>query len=392
MDVVSYGGYTIRRHGEKWRFHVRIDGRRLRPSFETVDQAKDAIDDLVASRGGDPSANWVAELGTGHLTIIELCETWFAWKTSSDCDEPIRPRTIRDYRRCLEKYIGPLIGTADAASIATADLKRDFFRLCSSRTGARFSRTVLQQAFRWAIEERLIARRDNPCVDIRLARRDGTDGRNRKGSSIRAVTDDEIPTPGEIQKMLMWSIETGRPDWWLWVYVASTLGLRPSEVCALRAEDFDRGRLIVRIDRSTPDRSAPDDWHMKTETSRRILKVGPDFFQTVAEHLPQEGWLFEARARGGGRPQRTHTATPCWPNDAPNREMRRMRRDLGLSERYHPYSLRHFVATRLILQGKDEIQVAKFLGTSVEMLQKVYANHLDHQAQRDIGEAVTHLF
>jgi integrase len=69
-----------------------------------------------------------------------------------------------------------------------------------------------------------------------------------------------------------------------------------------------------------------------------------------------------------------------------------MRRALGLPERYTPYSLRHFVATRLILQGKEEIQVAKFLGTSVDMLQKVYANHLDHAAQRDIGEAVTNLF
>ena len=131
---------------------------------------------------------------------------------------------------------------------------------------------------------------------------------------------------------------------------------------------------------------------MKTETSRRTLKVGPDFFDTVRGHVPDEGWLFPARARGGGLPQRTHTATPCWPGDAPNREMRQMRRALGLSELYKSYSLRHFVATRLILQGKSEIQVAKFLGTSVQMLQKVYANHLDFDAQRDIGEAVTNLF
>jgi integrase len=131
---------------------------------------------------------------------------------------------------------------------------------------------------------------------------------------------------------------------------------------------------------------------MKTETSRRTLKVGPDFFASISGHLPDEGWLFPARARGGGLPQRTHTATPCWPGDAPNREMRNMRRALGLSELYVPYSLRHFVATRLILQGQPEIQVAKFLGTSVEMLQKVYANHLDFGAQKEIGEAVTNLF
>ncbi len=69
-----------------------------------------------------------------------------------------------------------------------------------------------------------------------------------------------------------------------------------------------------------------------------------------------------------------------------------MRRALGLSELYRPYSLRHFVATRLILQEKEEIQVAKFLGTSVDMLQKIYANHRDHEAQCEIGEAVTNLF
>ncbi len=276
--------------------------------------------------------------------------------------------------------------------MSTADLKRELFRVCSSRTGARFSRTILQQAFRWGIELGIVSRRDNPCVDVRLARRDGADGRNRKSTSIKAVRDDEIPTPGEIQKMLIRALETDRKAWWVWVYIGATLGLRPSEVCALRREDFVLGRGLVRVERSVPDRSDPADWHMKTETSRRTHKVGQEFFDTLAGHLPERGWLFDARARGGGRPQRTHTATPCWPADAPNREMRSMRRALGMSELYRPYSLRHFVATRLILQGKEEIQVAKFLGTSVDMLQKVYANHLDQLAQRDIGEAVTNLF
>lgn len=89
--------------------------------------------------------------------------------------------------------------------------------------------------------------------------------------------------------------------------------------------------------------------------------MGPEFFDAITEHLPPSEWLFEARA-------------------------------LGFPEIYHPYSLRHFVATRLILDGLDEIQVAKFLGTSVEMLQKVYANHIDRDAQRQIGLAVTRLF
>lgn len=397
MGKVPYGEFVIAQHGKRWRFQARVNGQKVRPSFPTLDEAKAAIDQLVLSRGGDPGPAWVAELGSEHLTVRELVERWLAWKTDPGCDEPIRPRTVRDYRRCIDVHIGPLIGNADAATISSADLKREFFRVCSSRTAARFSRTILQQAFRWAIEERVLGRTDNPCVDVRLGRLAAGDGRIRKASSVRAVTDAEIPNPGEIQKMLVWSLETGRRAWWLWVYIAATAGLRPSEVCALRTEDFDPQNQRLIICRSAPDRSDPGDWHPKTGTSIRTLALGAEFFDTVVPHLPPPGsededWLFPARSRGGGRPQRTHTATPCWPNDAPNREMRRMRRQLGLSESYRPYSLRHFVATRLILQGQEEIQVARFLGTSVEMLQKVYANHLDRDAQRQIGEAVTRMF
>jgi integrase len=396
LTQVRYRGYVIKPHGRGWRWEARFDGRRVRRTFDTEDEARAALDVFLEAREASRPLRTadlaIEDLGKGHMTVRDLCEAWFAWKTGPETDEPIRPRTRRDYRRVLDRFILPLIGPRDAASITTADLKREFFRECSSRTGARYSRTVLQQAFRWGIEERIIARRDNPCLDVRMARRDATDGRNRKQSSVRAVTDDQIPTPGEVQKMLIWAIETDRRVWWLWVYIAATLGLRPSEVCALQAEDFHAGRRLVTVSRSVPDRADPGDWHMKTATSARALKVGREFFDTVDAHLPDGSWLFDARARGGGRPQRTHTATPCWPADAPNREFRRMRRSLGLSERYTPYSLRHFVATRLILQGKAEIQVAKFLGTSVDMLRQVYANHLDDGAQREIGEAVTNLF
>ena len=390
MGPVQYRGFTIHPHGRRWRVQVRP--RAI--VRDTIEAAKEALDALIADRNYESvvARADVARAVPGPLTVGELCDAWFTWKTSPDCDEPIRPRTKRDYRRAIDFHIKPLIGDRDAATISTVDLKRDFVRVCTSKTFLRFSRTVLKQTFRWALEDRLVARPDNPCNELRIARRSVADGRDRKLASVKAVTDDQIPSPDEIQKMLMWAVETGRPEWWLFVYIQATLGLRPSEVCALRVEDFDFDRHVVRIERAAPARADPTDWAPKTETSRRDIKVGPHFFDAIAERLPSEGWLFDARARGGGRPQRTHTATPCWPPDAPNREMRKMRRALGLSERYTPYSLRHFVATRLIVQGKEEIQVAKFLGTSVEMLQKVYANHLDHAAQRDIGIAVTELF
>lgn len=395
METAYHRGYAIKRHGRLWRFQIRVSGEKRRPSFSSLEEAKAALDAILESREGlgDELRRWGDRVGPGHMSLASLCERWFRWKTGPESDEPIRARTRRDYRRCIDKYIVPLIGPLDAATVTTKDLKARFFRTCPSKTGARFSRTVLQQAFRWGIEEGLLSRRDNPLADLRLGRREAGDGRQRSVLSVRAVSDDEIPTAEEIQKMLAWCLESGRTLWWLWVYLTARLGLRPSETSALRSEDLDPVRRTVHIRRSAPDRSDPADWHLKTATSERSLVIeDPKFWEEVLPRLPSDGWVFEARARGGGRPQRTHTATPCWAPDAPNREFRTMRRALGLSERYKPYSLRHFVATRLILEGKDEIQVARFLGTSAEMVEQVYANHLQRDAQRDIGRAVMDLF
>jgi integrase len=392
----EYRGYTIRPHGRRWRVQLRIEGRNRSVVRDTPEELKRALDavleDVQAYRSAARASADVATVGAGHMTISDLVEAWFAWKTGPDTDEPIRGRTRRDYRRAIDRHIVPEVGSRDAALVTGKEIKNDLLRPASSRTGARFARTVLNQAFRWAIEEELIARVDNPCEGIGVLKREHGDGRARKGDYIPAVADEDIPSIEEIEKMLEWCIETGRRSWWLWVYLTAKLGLRPSETCALQREDFDLKRGLVHIRRSTPSRFDTGDWHLKTPTSRRTLPIGKRFVSQIGPFLPESGWLFPARARGGGLPQRTHTATPCWPNDAPNREFRRMRRELGLSEAYHPYSLRHFAATTVILRGKTEIQVAKYLGTSVEMLQKTYANHLKRDAQRDIGDTLSELF
>lgn len=396
MNRVQHRGYTLTKHGARWRWEARAAGRKIKRSFPTLEQATSALDAFLESRALDnrreSTAAHIAALGTGHITIAELCARWFAWKTGPRSDEPIGAATRHDYRYVIDHYIGTLIGSLDAATVSTNDLRREFFRVCPSRTKARFSRTVLKQAFRWAIEERIVGRRDNPVVDIRLPRREAHDGRNRRMDSVRTVTDEEIPKPGEVEQMLAWAAETGRSLWWLWVYITATLGLRPSETCALRREDFDAKAGVVRIRRSVPHPSDETARHPKTETSLRDLEVDADFFARVLPHLPSEGWVFDYAATPGRKPGRRTSTIPCWPAYVPCREMQKMRHALRLPDVFTPYCLRHFVATRLILAGRREIQVAKWLGTSVEMLQKVYAFHLDRDAQRTIGRTVTKLF
>lgn len=392
MDRVRHRGHTIARHGKRWRAVVRIDGRRQIIARDTPSEVAERLDRFLERRDIDRrSARRAADVhafGPGHVTVRELCDQWYEWKTAPDSVEPIRAATRHDYRYAIDKYITLLIGDRDAASITTNELKKDFFRVCSSRTKARFARTVLRQAFRWAIEEELVARRDNPVADILIVRRENYDGRNRKVLNLRAVTDDEIPMSDEIQKMLAWALERRIDrwlrDWWLWVYIDARLGLRPSECTALRSEDLDGSACIVRVRRAVPDPRDPGDWYLKTETSMRDLEVDERFFEDVEPFLPGSGWLFPS----------THPRAriPTWGAWTPARKFARMREALDLPRAYRPYSLRHFVATRLILAGEEDIQVAKFLGTSVEMLRKTYANHLDRDAQRKIGSTIMEIF
>lgn len=279
MSSVEHRGYAIRPHGNRWRSMVRAGGRRHVIARDTPQEVAKALDELLqyreARRVATRHATEVRRFGPGHLTVQELCDRWYAWKTGPHSDEPIRAATRHDYRYAIDGYVAPLIGLRDAASITTNELKKDFFRVCSSRTKARFARTVLRQAFRWGIEEGIVDRRDNPVADIVISRREHYDGRNRKAMSIRAVTDDEVPLPEEVQKMLAWALEVRADrwlrDWWLWVYVDARLGLRPSECTALRIEDLDPPAGLVRIRRAVPDRHDTSDWYLKTETSVRDL-------------------------------------------------------------------------------------------------------------------------
>lgn len=377
-SAVDHRGSRISRHGRRWRFKWGGTWR----SFPTLDLAKRAVATLVearsAQRAQDAQIEYFHGIGLGHVSVAELCNNWLSWKLSAtNTDEPIRPRTAKDYRRCIDSYITPLIGSRDAASITTSAIKAELIRPCSSRWGARESRSVLRQAFRWAIEEGTVARRDNPAVDIKITRRNAVDGRTRNRDNIRAVTDDEIPSGTEIEKMLAWCLETGHAAWWRWIFVTTWLGTRPSETSALQRSDLRPTLAVVHVRRAVPTWGS-DDWMLKTEDSIRTLPVAPEFFAELLPGLPDGDWLFP----GSGR---VHRNRPCWGETHPAHMIRVVRRKLGLSETYHPYSLRHYRATQLILAGKTELQVAKFLGTSVEMLQKVYANHLNRDAQRDIG-------
>ncbi|MGH7858919.1 MAG: hypothetical protein ACREQY_16460, partial [Candidatus Binatia bacterium] len=54
-------------------------------------------------------------------------------------------------------------------------------------------------------------------------------------------------------------------------------------------------------------------------------------------------------------------------------------------------SLRHFVATQLLIEGQPINQVAEFLGHTPQMTLMLYGRHLDREAMTRVGRAATTL-
>jgi len=122
---------------------------------------------------------------------------------------------------------------------------------------------------------------------------------------------------------------------------AYALGLRVSELVALRLGDIDaaRGLVVVRHGKGAKDRLVP--------LSARLLAELRDYWQ---DRRPRP-WLFP-----GGRRGRHLTAAGV------QRAVQRAAVRAGLTKRVSPHTLRHSYATHLLEAGCDLLVIQRLLG------------------------------
>jgi integrase/recombinase XerD len=122
---------------------------------------------------------------------------------------------------------------------------------------------------------------------------------------------------------------------------AYALGLRVSELVALRLEDIDaaRGLVVVRQGKGAKDRLVP--------LSARLLAE----LRVYWHHSRPRPWLFPGGRRG------THLTTA-----GVQRVVRRVARRAGLGKPISPHTLRHSYATHLLEAGCDLLTIQHLLG------------------------------
>lgn len=180
----------------------------------------------------------------------------------------------------------------------------------------------------------------------------------------------DIPTVEDVQALIRTARGTGvgrapNPTLAAMIQVAAETGLRAGELCGLRVRNVNFLRGEIHVVEQISQRSG-DFAPLKTESSRRVVPIGPGTVQVIEEQLrrvpraPGET-VFCTRE---GRPLSSSSLSA---------QFRRLSRRAGVDTTFH--ALRHFYASSLIASGASVVMVQRALGhASASMTLNVYSH------------------
>ena len=180
-------------------------------------------------------------------------------------DPNIERVTSTTYRRQLDLHIFPVIGHLNIEDVSVSDVQTLFNRLGedASQETKNKVKTVLNQIFKMAVEDRLIGFNPLQSTTLKL-----------KGHSSASV---EPYSVAEMRYFVNRLRDIEKEEDRAWLALSVSLPLRPEEVLGLRWENIEGNVLHVRNTVTHPARNnAEFKEYTKTNASRRDLVI-PDW-------------------------------------------------------------------------------------------------------------------
>jgi integrase len=302
---------------------------------------------------------------TNRTTVAEYFRQWSAARV-------IRPNTLKVHASILRNHIEPLpIGSRPLVRVRPSEVQA----WARSRADALSPGTlkiytgILRSVFATAVLDGVIARNPvQPSARLSLPREDKP----------------KI-TPLTVAQVQAWAAKA-EPRMRAMILTQAGLGLRISELLALRVQDVDFMHRVARIGEQLDSngRRAP----LKTANSRRTVPLPSVTSLVLSEHIRlfppgPDGLIFTPGPRkavrsdgvrnGGGRP-RVVVQAGTWDARRITLPYRAAASSAGLPSGTTSHDLRHHYASVLLDAGESVAAVAERLGNTPQMVLSTYGH------------------
>ena len=289
-------------------------------------------------------------------TPTSKLDDYLDWWLHAAVDHRLRPKTARDYRTLLGRYVRPELGQRRIDQLRPLDLQALLAGMTSRRLSprtVRYTHAVLRSALDQARRWKLLS--ENPAAEMPLPRAERQEF--------------QVLTPEQAQRFVSTCRED--PEGLIFLIALGT-GLRPSEYLALRAGDFDAQRNTLTITRTLE--RAGGKWRYaetKRTRGRRTVTLPTEVAVLLCERisaacLDAKGLIFRAKNRG-----------PIHERNLVQRLFKPLLSRAGLPN-IRLYDLRHTFATLALREGVPARVVSEQLGhASVAFTLDVYGHVLD---------------
>lgn len=333
---------------EAWVFSRR-DEKKIRRTFPREAEAK----------------SWRADakraLDRGTLRAprpTTLRQAWEAWIAGAEAGtirnrsgDPFKPSALRAYRSAMKNRVLPALGSVRLADLhrpAIQDLADTLVAEGLSPSSVQTTLLPLRAIFRCAISRGELA--INPCTDLQLP---AVRGRRERFAS-----------PDEATALIAATPEGDRTIWATAMYA----GLRLGELRALRVEDVDFARGVIRVERGWDP--VKGEIKLKSHAGRRKVPISGVLRGFLLDHLARTGregseLIFGRTASDPFTPNRVQgRADDSW--KAANSRERELaaeeERQPVLLERITPHACRHTFASLMIAAGVNAKALSTFMG------------------------------
>ena len=304
----------------------------------------------------------------------------FLDKWLKDAVKPrVRDVTYHNYSELIANYVREGLGKKPISKVTTLEIQALYSALLERGLAVvtvQKVHTVLGSAFKQAVKWGFLG--INPMNGVELPR---DKGRTRE-EKIKIIPLDRVPEFLEAACCSPWGVVFA---------LALGTGMRPSEYLALKWDDVDVEKKLVRVQRSLYRHRKGGGWSFqapKTKGSVRSISLPVELLEELEEHRAEQIRLF-------GEPQdllfASRNGEPLFSANLRRRHFKPLIRELGMDERLNLYSVRHTHATLLLSAGVHPKLVAERLGhASVKMTLDVYS-HVVPSMQSEVADQVSNL-